>query len=604
VGKEIMKMLLTILFFAFITCYLSGIAHAEISVIALVGQSAPGVEGATFSSLSQASVNNSGEIAFQAELSNGGTGIFRLSHGQLSVVVLSGQAISGSPGLSFGAIGWPQINDSGTIAFIASIQAGMQNLKGVFVATGTSVRKVLDTTATLPGSGDPMTGGLSGPLQLNNKGDIAVLGFSSTSGFLLVISNGAVSSVIPMETSPREFAMNNRGDIVIGNGSELSLYSAGTTQLIAKAIHLGGGFLTAPAVNDQGDVSFTIGYGQTLHGTLLPNRLFRWHAGILEKIVSDGDAVPGVTNASLFYTYGPSVDNSGRVFFGAQFYVNNKLSHGLFMYNNGNISLLAQDGQVLQGVGSLTAIGYSAANDSGVVTFNNGTAGIFQLNAFYQIFFPQVADGAFENQWSWRTTLMLSNPDKTSPASLSVAFIQDDGTPMNVGIQASTDNQFSFTIPPSGSLRLETNGLGNVKTGWARVQADKKLSGISIYSFYDGAGNYVSEVGSPASSSLNAFSLFVESTADTNTGIAVANPNSSQADATLTLIDSKGVPLGFPISMTVPANGHIQKYLTELFQGIVPSDFHGMLEVVSPLPIVGINLKQRQHVFTWLPLTF
>jgi hypothetical protein len=72
--------------------------------------------------------------------------------------------------------------------------------------------------------------------------------------------------------------------------------------------------------------------------------------------------------------------------------------------------------------------------------------------------------------------MMLSNPDKSNPVSLTVTFIQDDGTPMNVDIQGVTKSQFSYTVPSSGSLRLETSGLGNVKTGWAKIQAVANVS--------------------------------------------------------------------------------------------------------------------------------
>jgi hypothetical protein len=595
-----------------ILCSLSGIAHAEISVIALTGQAAPGVTGATFSSFSAASVNNSGEMAFRAELSDGTTGIFKLSHGQLYAVALSGQPIMGSPELSLGTnIGGPFINDSGTIAFTAFIQGGEQYLEGLFVASGISVNKVLDTTDTVPGSGESITSISS--YKLNNKSDIAVMVHDSTSGsrYVLVISNGAITSVIsvPHASSTSEVAINNKGDIVFGSLYFLYLYSEGMTQPITQPNQspLWGVTLGTLVINDQKEIFFT-NYNQPTSGILLANALFRWRGGVLEQIVSANTEIPGISNASFYQMKGVAIDNSGKVFFDEQFYINNNLTHGLFMYDGGNITLLTQDGQILQAVGTLTEISYTHANDSGTVTFKasleNGTLGIFKLNAYFQMFFPQVADGAYEDQWSWRTTLLLSNPDSSYPASLSIDFIQDDGTPMNVSIQGVTDSQFSFNIPPLGSLQVETKGLGNVKTGWARVQANIQLSGISIYSLYDGSGNYMSEVGAPASSSLNVFSLFVESTADTNTGIALVNPVLSPVDATLTLIDSQGLVLGSSISMTIPAHGHIQRYLTELFQGTIPSDFHGTLVVVSEWPIIGMNLRQRQQVFTWLPLSF
>ena len=223
----------------------------------------------------------------------------------------------------------------------------------------------------------------------------------------------------------------------------------------------------------------------------------------------------------------------------------------------------------------------------------------------YQTYYlPEVVDGGSAGQWSWRTTLMLSNRDSSGAASVSVNFYNDDGTPMNVSVQGITGSQFSYTILPLGSLKIETSGAGNLKTGWAQVQADKSMSGISIFSFYDGAGNFVSEMGAPATAAATSFSLFVESSSDRNTGIAIANPNSSQAQVTLTLRDSGGNALGSPVTLVVPVNGHKEYYVTDadMFKGILPSDFQGTLGVVSNVPVVGMNQRTRGQSFTDLPL--
>ncbi len=588
----------------------TGISLAGISVVVLTGQAAPGVTNASFSTLSRAAVNNSGEMAFQAGLSNGGSGIFKLSYGQLSVVALSGQSIAGaSPGLTFGTMGYPVINDSGTIAFSAAILGGVSNLRGIFVASGTSVNKVLDSNTTIPGT-DQITGGIYGPLQLNNKGDIAVAASIGTSGTpsVLVISNGVVSLVISEATY---FSLNNNGDIAFGNGPNLNLYSAGKTQLVAQTgqsvsnsdVPLGQ--ISSPAMNDQQDIFFSSGDLSGSFSTLPPNTLFRWHSGSTDQIVSFDDPVPGVSNSGFWHMYAPVVDNSGKAFFTSYFYLNNNLTHGLFMYDGGNIVLLAKDGQVVQGVGTFTAISSPGANDFGIVTFvsdlDNGNTGIFQLYALMnQILFPEVADGA-SNSLSWHTTLMLSNGDNSGSASVSVSFFNDDGTPMNVGIQGVTNSVFAFTIPASGSLNLETNGQGNLKTGWARVQADKSLSGISIFSSYDSTGNCVGEVGAPGIAGQSSFSFFVQSQAEINAAVSLANPNSAPALVTLTLRDSQGSVQGASVNWSVPANGRKAKYLTELFPQ-APNGFQGTIEAVSSLPIVPMGMRQRKLVFTWLPL--
>jgi hypothetical protein len=594
----------TVLFFA-------GTTHAEISAIVLTGQAAPDEVGyANFISFSQPSMNNSGEIAFHAGLTKGMSGIFRLSHGKISIVAMSGFRISKSTQLTYGTMGDPIINDSGQVAFVASVIGGQTPLQAVFVRTDTTTSMVFDTTAPVPGSSETIS--LMKSIQFNNRGDIAVgIDLTGTAGSgILFFSNGTMSSILGASGS---FSLNNTGAIAyLGSDGGIHLFSGGATQLIVQSgqtvpnTSLSLDTLKTPVLNDRSDVVFINGFYSGLFMPMFfPNAVIQWHSGSLEKIVSTNDPFPGDPSVTLYGNFNsPSIDNSGRVVFAASI---SSGGGGIFSSNNGNLTMLVQDGQVLVRWKS-TFVGAPDANDSGAVTFISnleGTgafAGIFQIDPTNELYFPRVADGTHEDQWSWRTTLILSNRNNSGPAAVSINFVQEDGTPMMLGIQNLTNSQFSFVVPLSGTLQLETTGIGNVKTGWARVQSDKELSGIAIFSLYDGEGKYISEVGAPATAGLNAFSVFAELRTDTNTAIVFTNPNPSAAQATLTLRDDQGNSLGSPINLTIPENGEIAKYLTELFQGIVSPDFHGTIDVVSQLPIIGLNLRQRKDVFTWLPL--
>jgi hypothetical protein len=610
-----MKRFTKLLLYAAVICFSSGISYADISVVALTGQAAPGLPGLTFSSLSIASVNKSGDVVFKAGLSSGGTGIFKLSRGQLSLVVAGGQSIPGSPGLFFGVVSGGLINDSGSIAFEASIGGGSSVIWGIFVASGTSINKVLDTTTVIPGTGGQTVSNIAG-FQFNNQGDIAVSTGPTAGSYLLIFSSGVISSEI--NNAANSFSLNNLGDVAyIGPDGGIYLVSGGANQLIVQSgqsvpnTSLLLNTFQSPVLNDTREVAFINGTNQQAGFTLnwVPNSVVKCQAATLEKIAAFGDPVHSIADATFRSFLSPLIDNSGRVFFVSQYSSPTGIGNAIFMSDSGVLSILIQEGQSLQGVGKFTFIGEPSINNSGVLTFvsnldTQGSAGIFQLNVPpHQVFFPEVADGCYAGQWCWRTALMLSNPDSSGPASISVSFFNDDGTPMNVGINGTTGSQFSFSLPSSGTLQVETSGAGNIKTGWASIQSEKSLSGISIFSFYDGAGNYVSEMGAPATAATTSFSMFVQTTTDINTGIAIANPNSSPAQVTLTLRDSQGDATGSPVSVTVPANGHIQGYVTDIFpQETMPQGFSGTLDVVSQVPVVGMNERQRGQHFTWLPL--
>jgi hypothetical protein len=137
--------------------------------------------------------------------------------------------------------------------------------------------------------------------------------------------------------------------------------------------------------------------------------------------------------------------------------------------------------------------------------------------------------------------------------------------------------------------------------GWALAQSDQNLTGIGIFGLLDGSGNSVSEVGVPASFPLNSMSVFAQNSAITATGVALANPNNTGANVTLTLKDSNSTQLA-QTSVTIPAMGHLARYAAELFTAIPPGEFQGKIEVLSTQPLAGLTLRQRGAVFTSLPI--
>jgi hypothetical protein len=453
-------------------------------------------------------------------------------------------------------------------------------------------------------------------LGFNNRGDLAVKavlsGLPTGSGIFLIPVLGG-PQWIPNATS---FSLNNAGDIAfLGSDGAIYLFSGGTTQLVAQSgqtipnTNLTIDTLQRPYLSDQGVVAFVNGsMAGIFMPSFFPSSIVKWYSGLLEKVAAIGDTVPGLETATLSSNFNsPLTDSSGKVFFIARYRTGSSSTNAIFSNDGVDLNLLVQEGQTLEGVGTFTFIGQPAVNGSGELIFvsnmDSGAAGIFSLDtSVNELYFPRVADGSFGNQWAWRTTLILSNQDSSGAANIVVNFLNEDGSPMTLAIQNLNGSQFSFVIPARGSLELETKGMGEVKTGWAKVQSDKKVSGIAIFSYYDGAGNYVSEVGVPATPRQSTFSLFVESRSDTNTAIVLTNPNASPASASLTLRDEQGNSLGTVTDLSVPANGEVAEYVTDLFQGNIPPDFHGTVEVFDQLPILGLTLRQRKDVFTWLPL--
>jgi hypothetical protein len=104
--------------------------------------------------------------------------------------------------------------------------------------------------------------------------------------------------------------------------------------------------------------------------------------------------------------------------------------------------------------------------------------------------------------------------------------------------------------------------------------------------------------------------LFVDSSGrlGKNLGVAIVNPNSSNANVSLTLRKSDGTSVG-TTTLNVPSHQQVSEFVTQLFAGqtSVPLDITGSLAITSAgssnLPVSVIGLRFRGVNFSTLPIT-
>jgi hypothetical protein len=150
--------------------------------------------------------------------------------------------------------------------------------------------------------------------------------------------------------------------------------------------------LRGPHANSQGDV---VMLGQV--GTNWGVFLYTAADKKLQAIVKPGDTLPGGGTLTTVENYRHAVDinDDGAILFGAQL----DTGDGIYLYQNGKISLVAKTGQDLKSVGTAANL----AND-GFPSFH------LALNSKGQITFPVVTtDG--------KTQLVLATPAAPAPAA-------------------------------------------------------------------------------------------------------------------------------------------------------------------------------------------
>jgi hypothetical protein len=184
--------------------------------------------------------------------------------------------------------------------------------------------------------------------------------------------------------------------------------------------------------------------------------------------------------------------------------------------------------------------------------------------------FPQFAKGG-----GWTTTVALVNPSD-SPIEGEMVFLLDDG---------AVDTKSAYAIAPRSTFTVRlADGRASIHVGQVRVNPKAGHAvpdGVLVFT-YQRDGITVTETSVPAVEPGSAFRTSVEATSTVQTGVALANGETSPVTVTLSLVSTAGEDLGLTTTLRLPANGHTSLFLREI-QGFasLPSDFRGVLRITT-----------------------
>jgi hypothetical protein len=169
---------------------------------------------------------------------------------------------------------------------------------------------------------------------------------------------------------------------------------------------------------------------------------------------------------------------------------------------------------------------------------------------------PHFADGG-----GWTTQILLVNPTDTA-LSGSIQFFSP-GSGSTPGQSTSTA---SYSVAARSSQRFVTVGTAAVTaSGSVRVVPTGGGAApvpLAVFTYKPGAVR-VSEAGAPANAGT-AFRVYVESSGNIQSGIAIANTTSAAASVTLQLFTLDGAAAGSG-SLSLPASGQTARFLSDFF---------------------------------------
>ena len=222
------------------------------------------------------------------------------------------------------------------------------------------------------------------------------------------------------------------------------------------------------------------------------------------------------------------------------------------------------------------------------------------------VYVPHFAAGG-----GWTTQVILVNPTHAT-ISGSVQFF-GSGSETEAAAPATltladgrNGSEFTYAIPPRSATRLRTSDpSGPLEVGSVRAVPDTSQpapSGVSIFTSQKD-GTTVSEAGVPASTAGAAFRLYVEARGtpgqphSVRSGIALTNTSDTPTTVSLELTDLDGTATGPTEPLTIPASGHVARFIDEFFPGL-PTPFSGILRIASTAPeiaAVGLRLAINQR---------
>jgi hypothetical protein len=183
--------------------------------------------------------------------------------------------------------------------------------------------------------------------------------------------------------------------------------------------------------------------------------------------------------------------------------------------------------------------------------------------------FPQIAVGSSAGQ-NYTTLIQVVNNNSTTVTG-HIALFGDSGTAFSVlfdgqGPQSTMD----FTLNSGATRQIQLTSNGDITAAWMDITYTPSEPLTSVILQFRSGTTLLSEVGvDPAFDVMAGTDFSAETDAGLDTGIAIANPSSSTAYVLARLWDSSTGSQVATNIVTLPANGHTSKFVTELFSSVL-----------------------------------
>jgi len=226
--------------------------------------------------------------------------------------------------------------------------------------------------------------------------------------------------------------------------------------------------------------------------------------------------------------------------------------------------------------------------------------------------FAQVAVGGSSPE-ILETILNLTNRGTTTYNGTLNLFTMSNNSPqpwspiVNGDANAVTNGEMAISLNAGNTTTLTLTGGATLAVGFATITPTGSSStdetsfveGTLTYYFMNGTAstNITNSVGISPSDALYLTTIPFDNF--NNIALALANTNATTASVNLLLYSAENVSMGNQ-TLTIPTNGHVAEYLSEIFTNVTMTG--ARLDIDSDTSIVAVAVTDVNSQFSSLPL--
>jgi len=218
---------------------------------------------------------------------------------------------------------------------------------------------------------------------------------------------------------------------------------------------------------------------------------------------------------------------------------------------------------------------------------------------------PQVAFGGPSDGINMKTVLYFTT-NAASGVSGTAQIFDHDGNLVLTAVDGKPPSPtIDITVFRNHVSWMVLGGDQTLRSGWLRLtlSGNVQLTMSAVFQTFVGS-NLVSEASALEAPAVNNGLIYLKTqSGSSNVGVALLNSQATSNTITVDLYDRMGF-VAASRDVTLPANGHLAKFATELFPQLASElDFDGALSVRSSLDFYALALRLTDDKIATLPVS-